>query len=208
MSYIKHFGVNVLEKSSGLKLTRENYIEKVIFSSSRFKKRYTDSIIKERTEDRLYNYDKNIKYFRSLSKEEFNEELMNFIIKNNFKEITDLATVNGKSGYYLMVLDEYSQVYIGTSYDMKTRIQQHWRKQMYFDRMIFGSKEKSILSIDSFRALDTTRIFVYLTAETFDFEDKLIIQFDNRYLLNRTAGGRLDGLSEAIVNRKTRDLPL
>jgi hypothetical protein len=209
MPYIKHFGVNVLEKSSGLKLTRENYIEKITFKSSRFKEHYTDSVIKDRTEDRLYNYDKNMKYFGSLSKEEFNEELKNFVSKNvNFKEITDLASVNGKSGYYIMVLDAYAQAYIGTSLDIKQRIQQHWSMQMYFDRMIFGGKENSILSINSFMTLDTTRIFVYLTSDTYDLEDKLINQFDNKYLLNRTAGGLLDGLSEAIANRKIRDLSI
>ncbi|SIR56359.1 hypothetical protein [Priestia flexa] len=207
MPYIKHFGVNVLEKSSGLKITRENYIEKVVFKSSYLGKYYTDSVIKDCTEIYLYNYDKNMKYFSSLSKEEFNEELKRFVNKNaNFRETTDLTSINGKSGYYIMVLDEYSQAYIGTSSDIKKRIQQHWSMQMFFDRLIFGSKEDSILSINSFRALDTTRIFVYLTTNTFNLEDKLINQFDNKYLLNRTAGGLMDGLSEAIANGKTKDL--
>jgi len=207
MSFIKHFGVNVVEKPSGLKLTRENYIEKIVFKDSYFKEYYTDSVIKDHTQARLYNYDKNMQYFHSLSNEDFNEELKNFVSKNiNFKEITDLTSVDGESGYYIMVLDEYAQAYIGTSRDIKKRIQQHWRMQMYFDRMIFGSKENSILSINSFRALDTTRIFVYLTSNTFDLEDKLINQFDNKYLLNRTAGGVLDGLLGAVSSGKTRDL--
>lgn len=209
MPYIKHFGVNVLEKSSGLKLTRENYVEKIVFKDSHVKKHYTDSVIKKHTEDYLYNYDRNMKYFRSLSKEKFNEELMNFVGENiNFEEITDLTSVNGTSGYYIMVLDEYAQAYIGTSRDIKKRMQQHWNRQMYFDRMIFGDKEDSILSINSFRALDTTRIFVYLTTNTYNLEDKLINQLDKKYLLNRTAGGVLGGLSEAIANRKTRDLSI
>lgn len=51
-----------------------------------------------------------MKYFQSLSKEEFNEELNNFITKTkSFTEITDLTSVNGKSGYYIMVLDDYAQ---------------------------------------------------------------------------------------------------
>ncbi len=207
MPFVKHFGVNVVEKPSGLKLTRENYIEKVTFKDSHLKKLYTDSIINSHTEACLYNYDKNMNYFHSLSHEDFNEELENFIRENmNFKEITDLTSVDGKSGYYIMVLDEYAQAYIGTSRDIKKRIQQHWRMQMFFDRMIFGTKENSILSINSFRALDTTRIFVYLTSNTYHLEDKLINQFDNKYLLNRTAGGVLDGLLGAITNGKTRDL--
>lgn len=207
MPYIKHFGVNILEKSSGLKLTRENYVEKIVFKDSHLKKHYTDSVIKKHTEDYLYNYDRNMKYFHSLSKEKFNKELMNFVDENiNFKEITDLTSVNGMSGYYIMVLDEYAQAYIGTSRDIKKRMQQHWNRQMYFDRMIFGDKEGSILSINSFRALDTTRIFVYLTSNTYNLEDKLINQLNKKYLLNRTSGGILGGLSEAIANRKTRDL--
>jgi hypothetical protein len=209
MPFIKHFGVDVVEKTSGLKLTKENYIEKIVFKSSHLKEYFTDTVIKDHTEACLYNYDKNMKYFRSLSIEDFNEEIKNFVSKNiNFKEIADLASVGGKSGYYIMVLDEYAQVYIGTSRDIKKRIQQHWRMQMFFDRMIFGSKENSILSINSFRALDTTRIFVYLTSNTYSLEDKLIRQFDNKYLLNRTAGGVLDGLAGAIANGKTRDLSI
>lgn len=100
MPYIKHFGINVLEKSSGLKLTRENYVEKIVFKDSHVKKHYTDSVIKKHTEDYLYNYDRNMKYFRSLSKEKFNEELMNLVGENiNFEEITDLIPYDVVNNY-------------------------------------------------------------------------------------------------------------
>ncbi|AXH99838.1 hypothetical protein DV702_08880 [Sporosarcina sp. PTS2304] len=148
-----------------------------------------------------------MEYFRSLSKERFNEVLQDFIDKNSdFTEITDLTLVNGTSGYYVMVLDEYSQVYIGTSRDIKKRIQQHWTMQMYFDRMIFGDTNHSILSVNSFRALDTTRIFAYATSNIFTLEDQFMNQFESEYLLNRTAGGVLGGLSEAVAKRKIRSL--
>lgn len=209
MPFIKHFGLNLAEKPSGLKLTRKNYIEKIIFKDPSSKKFFTDSIIEKHMKDCLYNYDQNMQYFRSLSHEDFNEALKNVVSKiGNFQEITDLNSVNGKSGYYMMVLDEYTQVYIGTSRDIKKRIQQHWRMQMYFDRMLFGTKENSILSINSFRALDTTRIFVSLTPNTFTLENKIINQMDYKYLLNRTAGGLLNGLAEAIARGKTRDLSI
>ncbi|ODG93716.1 hypothetical protein BED47_00665 [Gottfriedia luciferensis] len=205
---VKHFEVNLQAKSGGLNLTKDNYIEKINFKSSRVKNIFTDSMIKDHLEDCLYNYEVNMRYFKSLSKEDFNEELTSFLNKNNdFKEITDLNSIAGQSGYYIMVLDEYSQVYIGTG-DIKKRIMQHWSKQFYFDRMINGNKENSILSIDSFRALDTTRIFVYQTEKTLILENEFIIQFDNKYSLNRTKGGALDGLWEAIANRKTRDMSL
>ena len=79
-----------------------------------------------------------------------------------------------------------------------------WRSQT----VEFGSKENSILSINSFRALDTTRIFVNLTSDIYVLEDKFINQMEKRYLLNRTAGGALDGLPEAIAKMKTRDFSI
>lgn len=207
MAYIQHFGVNVLEKSSGLKLTKENYVEKIIFKDTQLKNHFTNSIIQNYIEAYLYNFDLNMAYFRSLSKDEFNKKLDAFIEGNSgFIEIADLNAVDRTAGYYIMVLDEYAQVYIGTSQNIKKRIQEHWRMQMYFDRMIFGDLKNSILSINSFRALDTTRIFAYPTVETFILEDAFINQFDHKYLLNRTAGGALKDLSEAIAKRKTRDL--
>ncbi len=60
----------------------------------------------------------------------------------------------------MLVLDEYKQVYIGQSTDIKSRILHHRSKKKPFDRLIFGSVENSILSIDSFGALDTTRIYI------------------------------------------------
>lgn len=204
---VEHFGVNIRKKSDGLKLTRDNYI-KVSPKSSLFKGEvYDDLYIKEHTEDCLYNYDLNMEYFRSLSKREFNKELMKFVRKTKlFKEITDLAVLSWVSGYYIMVLDEYAQAYIGRSSDIKKRIQSHWSKQKEFDRLIFGSKDNSILSIDSFRAYDTTRIFVYPTYQLHGQEENFINLFNKKYLLNRTSGGTLDGLMEAIINRKTREL--
>lgn len=190
-------------------MTRENYIEKVRFKESLLKKYYTDTVIEKHKEIYLDNFDLNMAYFRSLSKGKFEDSLQEFLNENSsFMEITDLNAVNGTSGYYVMLLDEYAQAYIGTSRNIKKRIQQHWTMQMYFDRMIFGDKDHSILSINSFRALDTTRIFVYPTSNTFNLEDKFINQFDQQYLLNRTAGGILEGLSEAVAKMKTRDFSI
>ena len=202
-----YFGVNIREKTDGLKLTRENYI-KVSTKSSLVKGVvYDDTFIKRHTESALYNYDLNMNFFRALSKKEFNKELMGFIDKDKwFTECTDLSSLHKVSGYYIMVLDEYAQAYIGRSDNIKTRIQSHWSKQQSFDRLIFGKKENSIVSIDSFRAYDTTRIYVYLTSELKGHEDNFINSVNKKYLLNRTSGGSLLGLSEAIINGKTREL--
>jgi len=204
---IRHFGVNIKEKLNGLKLTRDNYIKVNNKSSIIKNKIYSKEWIEDHKESCLYNYDLNVKYFRLLSKQDFNKELMEFINKNKlFNEINDLAPLSNVSGYYIMVLDEYSQVYVGQSRKIKERIQSHWSKQKEFDRLIFGGEENSILSIDSFRAYDTTRIFVSLTDESLELEDHFINLFNEKYLLNRTKGGALGELIEAIINRKTRDL--
>ncbi|OOZ76586.1 hypothetical protein BHL35_25270 [Bacillus cereus] len=202
---IKHFGANIREKTDGLKLTRDNYI-KVSNESSFVKgKIYSDSSINKHIANCLFNYDLNMEYFCSLSKQDFNNEIMRFTTTNNlFEEVTDLTPLSMISGYYIMVLDEYNQAYIGRSRKIKERILGHWRKQMQFDRLIFGKKEDSIISIDSFRAYDTTRIFVYQTDEIEEHEDDFINSFDKKFLLNRTSGGTLSGLTEAILNRKTR----
>jgi len=202
---IRHFGVNIKDKPDGLKLTRDNYIK---VNNKTYSNESIDKINKH-MEDCLFNYDLNMRYFRLLSKQDFNKELMNFISKNeSFKEVSDLAPFSNVSGYYIMVLDEYSQAYVGQSSKIKERIQSHWSKQKDFDRLIFGGKENSVLSIDSFRAYDTTRIFVSPTNEPLELEDDFINLFNKKYILNRTKGGALSGLIEAITNRKVRDLQI
>lgn len=204
---IKHFGVSIREKSDGLKLTRENYIKVSNKSSFRKGKVYSEEFIKKHLDNSLYNYDLNIEYFRALNKHEFDKDLMEYVGNVKvFNEITDLTLFSSVPGYYIMVLDEYAQAYIGRSDDIKKRIMSHWSKQKEFDRLIFKDIEKSILSIDSFRALDTTRIFVYATENLKGQEENFINLFNQNYLLNRTIGGTLTGLLEAIVHGKTREL--
>ena len=87
------------------------------------------------------------------------------VIKSNKKvrQIFDLNDCKEMCGIYVLVLDEYKQVYIGQAKDIKKRVMQHWSKQKPFDRLIFGGVNNSVLSIDCFGALDTTRIFVLET---------------------------------------------
>ncbi|MGW6251281.1 hypothetical protein ACWF5S_08510 [Peribacillus butanolivorans] len=122
-----------------------------------------------------------------------------------FKEITDLAPpLSGVPGYYIIVLDEYAQAYIGMSNNITKRIQSHWSKQKEFDRLIFGSKENSTLSIE---ALELMIKREYLSIQLLKgHEDNFINLFNNKYLLNRYIGGTLDGFKKAIFNRKTREI--
>lgn len=103
-----------------------------------------------------------------------------------------------------MVLDKYKQAYIGISSSedgIKGRILKHWRKQKEFNRLVYGKIENSIISIDSFGALDTTRIF-YKEFKSFrdldDYERKLVDAFKPEYRLNRVAGG-INGENDGII---------
>lgn len=203
----QHLGLNFLEKSGGLKMTRENYVRVSNKSSFGNGTIYPESFIESHTKNCLENFDLNMEYYNSLSKQEFNEELMRFLNKTKvFQEFTDLSLLKGSSGYYVMVLDEYSQVYIGISGDITKRLRVHWSAQKQFDRLLFGGINDSILSIDSFRAYDTTRLFAYVCDDFQSYENEFINYFDSKYVLNRTIGGTLDGLAEAILHAKTRTL--
>ena len=143
---MKHFCIEVDESE---KLSKDTYI-----------KYYKQDHCQYTLSDIEYNYDKNIDYFSRLSATEFQNELTKFLKKyKDFKEIFNLNECEDV-GFYLMVLDEYKQVYIGVSDNIKKRIIQHWNKHP--NCLLFRNKEISKLCIDSFKALDTTRIFVWL----------------------------------------------
>ena len=202
-----HFGANLRNKNGRLYLTRDNYITVNTKSSLSPNVIYDDDFCQEHSENCLKNYDINMEYFHSLDFSDFDQKLVEFLQKfNEFKEIKDLREVDGESGYYIMVLDKYCQVYIGTSKDIKRRIMSHWSKTKQFDRLIFGTIENSILSVDSFRALDTTRIFVAMSDDIYSTENTYIDSFDRKYILNRTAGGIMpNGLTDAMKYGRGRD---
>lgn len=218
---LRHFGVNIRENEDGLKLTRENYFKKSNISSFSVKfskdiyadetgRTYNDEWCENQLRDCLRNYDLNIEFFSLLNHDEFETELIQFMKRNQqFKEVYDLNTYQKKSGYYIMILDEYCQVYIGTTEDIKRRILNHWTKKNPFDRLLFpmGNVDSSIISIDSFRAFDTTRIFAFPTINTYDNENIYINEFSPQYVCNRMAGGKIPGgLIQAIAMMKKRKL--
>lgn len=148
----------------------------------------------------MRNFDINMERFASLSSEEFEIVLHRFVKGRRFHEIvtlddpicTETPYSANLDGYvYLMVFDAYKQAYIGiTRRSIKQRITQHWQNQRAFDRLIFGSVENSVLSIDSFGPLDTTRIFVLPYGKERKtrierYEEICIKAFDQNYLLNR-----------------------
>ncbi|MGG2027102.1 hypothetical protein AB1282_15490 [Gottfriedia sp. S16(2024)] len=138
---------------------------------------------------------------------DFNKEIDDFLIDDKpFVKVTNLNDIEKVSGYYMMIFDEYNQVYIGQSTNMKKRVMSHWSTQKEFDRLIFGNKENSMLSVDSFSALDMTRLNAFKTHSLYEFENNSINFFNPNLIINRTVGGELSGLSDAVANGKTREL--
>lgn len=168
---------------------------------------YSEKYIKHQTNQAIKNFNLNINYFKSLNKQIFNEKINEFI-KNNpkFVPVSNLKNYINKSGYYIMILDNYCSAYIGTTDNISERIRAHWSKVKQFDRLIFPSNavESSTLSIDSFKALDTTRIFAYETKTTYSLEQKFINQIPSEFLLNRIGGGK--DLLLASLNRPNKKL--
>jgi len=184
-----HFGIKIRNREGEFKLTSDNYVRRSDKDIAT-----TSEELKLKIEKVMTRFDLNMKYFKSLSQEKFNEELDKFVASNKFYEIKDLNTVAGIYGHYVMVLDEYCQIYIGTASrneGIKGRIPQHWREKISLARLDGG--ECGSLHIDSFRAKDTTRIFVWRDDECTFFEDytlnelwegRLVAQFPIDYCLN------------------------
>ena len=184
--YILHFNLK-LKKQDNNKLTRENYCIPTNIPSYYGREVYSDEWLKEQHERCLKNFDDNMKKFNKLNHNNFDKYLNEFVNKYDFKEVKDLNEVNNISGIYIMVLDSYSQVYIGMSKNtIKRRIIEHWRKKIPFDQLVSIRSHNALINIDSFGALDTTRIF-YKQVESElcdDYLDKIVNEFNDKYKLN------------------------
>lgn len=233
---IKHFGIWFTNDEKA-KLNRENYavIDKKVHSKvgtrmlDWYKKNpmermkiyedeqctiYAGGWCIRHQQDCLKNFDLNINYFSKLEKDKF-EHSLSLLLKRRkgFKQIYDINDLEEISGIYILILDEYKQIYIGQSKNIKKEILAHWRKKKYFDKLIFGTVESSIISIESFGFLDTTRIFAIKAEKEWelnDIEKTLIGLMNKKYLLNRTSGGICGNdcyaQLEIINNRNKRKL--
>lgn len=227
MERIQYFGVWI-KKSEKNKISRENYatIEKKnsMWSSktkSYYKtveerqklyddaecRIYSDSFCKEWQEKCLINFDKNIEFFKQLSRDAFEDDLQKLINFNeNVKQILDLNECKGMRGLYILVLDEYKQVYIGQARDIKRRILSHWSRKKEFDRLLFGGVNSSVISIDCFGALDSTRIFVLETDDLDSSESLAISKISKMFSLNRIGGGTIYNNFDLIIALGERNL--
>lgn len=213
-----HLGINVRPGKYGLKLNRDSYA--TINTKSTLPKMndanytddtygfYTDEWAETYQKAILENYDLNMEYYSLLDKSKFINEVKHFVEEFNFIEVHDLNNHKGQSGYYLMVLDEYCQVYIGTCKDIYDRVKNHWKRSKAFDRLLFPmwNIKKSRLSIDSFRSLDTTRLYILSSNNTFNEEDKFIHYFSDEFVCNRVGGGAMQNVFQLIGTIKERKL--
>ena len=224
-SYIEHFGIKIPQRKYALKINRDEFapintkpslprfeslVKREAYEEASDKLKYREEWCKEYRELCLQNYDLTMKYYAKLDSIEFNKTLNGFLEKySKFKEVKNLWDYRSVSGYYLMVLDEYKQVYIGKSGDIKRRIQSHWTDIRPFDRTLFPmyAVTSCCFSIDFFRALDTTRIYVWQTKEQRSREASLIRNFPRMYITNRI-GGDATNLMEAIGTINKRDLSM
>ncbi len=219
---MQHFGVRIINKGKAFKLKRDEFAvvntkpSLPYFKGLAERDAYTDEYgsaynevwCNEYRKLCLKNFDLNMSYFSMLDKNHFDLSLETFLARyKRFVEVTNLNDFAEVEGYYIMILDEYKQAYIGKTENIKRRIMQHWSNTKPFDRTLFPmyAWDKSIFSIDFFRALDTTRIFAWKKQISDDTESKLINNFPSQFCINRI-GGDITSAIQAIVTIKTRKL--
>lgn len=215
---IEHFGVKLLGSEEELRLSKENYIQQredgsLVFSFGvPTEESLRERPLQERIDERYTNFDLNMEYFNGLDEVRFNKWLEEYLaLHSDFREIHDLKPYADVPGAYLLVLDKYKQVYLGITCNIRRRIQQHWWRKMPLDRLIWGEVADSQLSIDSFRALDTTRIFVSVQDGGSEKPDKDLYSHERnaidltarRYMLNRVMTGLQVHSLEELVPQKS-----
>ena len=217
---MEHFGIKLVNRGKSFNLIREEfalintrpslpYFESLAERNAYSNKQgdaYSETWCKEYRELCLKNFDLNMEYFSKLDKATFDATLVSFLSKyKQFAEVANLNDFAGVEGYYIMVLDEYKQVYIGKTEDIKKRIMQHWSKTKPFDRILFPmyAWNKSAFSIDFFRALDTTRIYAWKKRLSNGIEADLINNFPSQFCTNRI-GGDITNALQAIgtINKR------
>ena len=202
---MEHFGVKLRITNKSLHISREEFatintkaslpkfpsLEKRAAYANPEGTEYTREWCEEYRLLCLQNFDLNMQYFSRINTDDFNEALNKYLrTHRQFKTVTNLEDYAHIEGYYIMVLDQYKQVYIGKSTDIKRRIRQHWSTTKPFDRTLLPmyAVQTSVFSIDFFRALDTTRIFAWKRKLSFSIEAQLIEDFPKEYSLNRIGG--------------------
>lgn len=222
MESIKHFGVTIKRFKYSFHINRDEFalfdpvpslpafscfIEDRAYTDETHSK-YSQEWGKRYRELCLKNYDLTMEYYKRLNKDEFNKAVNDFLDSHRrFKEVTNLDEYKEIEGYYIMILDEYKQAYIGKASNIKKRIRSHWSNTKKFDRVLLPAYnyKTSGFSIDFFRALDTTRIYAYKHKITNGIESRLVDSFPSKFSVNRI-GGDINNLIQAIDSVKKVNL--
>ena len=186
--YFEHFGVKMQKEKVIEHMTRDNF---VFPEEKNSKIQPTKLVIK----NAYRSFDTNMRFFKSLNREEFEKCLKDFLNSKEMKDAKEIHSFNeckGEKGIYILVLDDYNQIYIGqTKDDFKNRITKHWRNKLTY--LKFPFLFASILPIDCFGAKDTTRIYILPENDIKKIdmlEEKLISIFPRDFCLNRISGGQ------------------
>ena len=199
-----HFGEEIDANKYYKNMTINNFVD-------RTKETRLNDIIKKKA---ILYYKASIEYFKKLNKLEFNQALNKLLDLYTFKEVKNLKEVAKKNGIYLLVLDNYKQIYIGqTCDDLRKRILRHFKRKLSFAEVPIVRPYTP--PIDAFKPLDITRIYVLYTPiqnVLDDIEANLIHNIDNKFILNKTIGGKAyDDLEVAIrltLGRINKDIGL
>ena len=103
---IVHLGVKVQEKVSN-HINKEFYLSAEPEGMPGWKEEHYQAQLPKAS----LNYDLNMRYFKSLDKNKFAEYIVKQCKKHKFIECKDLNTLSYVEGIYMMVLDDYNQVY-------------------------------------------------------------------------------------------------
>lgn len=196
---IVHFGRKIRNRKTNL-ISKEVYMpNEAEIEAFKEKYNFTNEKVKKYLLAVELNYELNMNCYNSLDEKDFNLHLKQQIKRFHLKECTELNEVENISGVYVMVLDKYKQVYVGQAKNIKQRITQHWNKRFPLSRYLLGDICSSVLAIDSFGQLDTTRIYyLHVPEENHKYdittmEGLVLSAFHPKYTINRT---RYDGNSK------------
>lgn len=165
----------------------------------------SDAAILAMRDRALVNFDLSLAYFAALDPAEFESSLQALLARHpKMKQVEHLPDFEDVSGVYIMVFDEYKQMYIGKADNVRRRVKQHWSNRKPFDRLVYGSEYTSIFPVDEFRQLDNTRLFALKSDTPYNLETKIEKSADKRFCLNRIDGGSKNPLQLMVAGMSPR----
>jgi hypothetical protein len=168
--------------------------------------RFSDAFLLWNRDRALRNLDLSLAYFATLDADDFETALTAVLSKGrSLRPVEYLTEWEAVEGVYVMVFDNFKQLYVGQSTNIRKRVRQHWTGRKGFDRLVWGTPYDSILPVDELRALDTTRLYAARSLHPNTLEERLERAADPRFTVNRTAGGAFNPLGILLTGARSRD---